>query len=75
MNGPWVGTDQAADYLGIGRTMLYELTREGRIPARRLGKKWMYDREELAAWIQASRRLEDFFQNTSANIESNSGIR
>lgn len=75
MNGPWIGTDQAADYLGIGRTKLYELTREGRIPARRLGKKWMYDREELAAWMQTSRRLEDFFQNTSANIEANSGLR
>ncbi len=75
MNGPWIGTDQAADYLGIGRTKLYELTREGRIPARRLGKKWMYDREELAAWMQASRRLEDFFQTTSANIEVNPGLR
>ena len=75
MNGPWIGTDQAADYLGIGRTKLYELTREGRIPARRLGKKWMYDREELAAWMQTSRRLEDFFQNTSANIEANAGLR
>ena len=75
MNGPWIGTDQAADYLGIGRTKLYELTREGRIPARRLGKKWMYDREELATWMQASRRLEDFFQNTSANIEANPGLR
>lgn len=75
MNGPWIGTDQAADYLGIGRTKLYELTREDRIPARRLGKKWMYDREELAAWMQASRRLEDFFQNTSANIEANPGLR
>ena len=75
MNSPWIGTDQAADYLGIGRTKLYELTREGRIPARRLGKKWMYDREELTAWMQASRRLEDFFQDTSANIEANSGLR
>ena len=75
MNSPWIGTDQAADYLGIGRTKLYELTREGRIPARRLGKRWMYDREELAAWMQASRRLEDFFQNTSANIEANPGLR
>ena len=23
MNGPWIGTDQAADYPGIGRTKLY----------------------------------------------------
>ena len=75
MKNAWIGTDQAAEYLGIGRTKLYELTREGRIPARRLGKKWMYDREELAAWMQASRRIEDFFQDTSANIEANPNLR
>ena len=75
MNSSWVGTGQAADYLGMGKTKLYELTREGRIPARRLGKKWMYDREELAAWMQTSRRLEDFFQDTPANIEANPDLR
>ena len=75
MNGPWIATDQAAEYLAIGRTKLYELTREGRIPAKHLGKKWMYDREALARWMQASRRLEDFFQDTPANIEANPELR
>ena len=75
MTSSWIGTNQAAEYLGMGKTKLYELTREGRIPARRLGKKWMYDREELAAWMQASRRLEDFFQDTPANIEANPDLR
>ena len=75
MNNSWIGTDQAAEYLGIGRTKLYELTREGRIPARRLGKKWMYDREELADWMRVSRRLEAFFQDTPANIASNPNLR
>ena len=71
----WIGTHQAAEYLGMGRTKLYELTREGRIPAKRVGKKWMYDREQLAAWMRASRRLEDFFQDTPATIEGNSELR
>ena len=75
MSDSWIGTDQAAEYLGIGRTKLYELTRQGRVPARRLGKKWMYDRQELEAWMKASRRLEDFFQDTLANIEANSDLR
>ena len=75
MTSSWIDTNQAAEYLGMGKTKLYELTREGRIPARRLGKKWMYDREELAAWMQASRRLEDFFQDTPANIEANPDLR
>ncbi len=75
MKQSWIGTDQATEYLGIGRTKLYELTRKGRIPARRLGKKWMYNRGELEAWIQGPRRLEDFFQVTPVNIEANTALR
>lgn len=75
MTTPWIGTDQAAEHIGVGRTKLYELTRAGRIPARRVGKKWMYDRDELTRWMQASRRLEDFFRVTQANIDGNMDLR
>ena len=75
MTSSWIGTNRAAEYLGMGKTKLYALTREGRIPARRLGKKWMYDREQLAAWMRASRRLEDFFQDTAAKIDGNADLR
>ena len=71
----WIGTEAAAAYLGLGKTKLYELTREGRIPAKRVGKKWMYDRDELAGWMQTSQRLEDFFQDTPASIEDNPNLR
>ncbi len=75
MSDQWITTDQAAGFLGIGKTKLYELTREGRIPAKRVGKKWVYDREELASWMQSSRPLEDFFLYTAANIETNVNLR
>ena len=71
----WLGTEAAAEYIGMGKTKLYELTREGRIPAKRVGKKWMYDRSELADWMRASQRLEDFFQYTPASIENNPNLR
>ncbi len=71
----WISTAAAAEYLGMGKTRLYALTREGRIPAKRVGKKWMYDREELGAWMQSSRRFEDFFIDTPANIEANAALR
>jgi excisionase family DNA binding protein len=71
----WFGTEAAAEYLGMGKTRLYQLTREGRLPAKRVGKKWMYDREELAAWIKGSQRLEDFFQDTPFRIEDNPQLR
>ena len=75
MVATWIGTDEAAEYLGIGKTKLYELTREGRIPNKRIGKKWMYERMELDEWMNASQRLEDFFQDTPVNIEMNPSLR
>ncbi len=75
MKDSWIGTDEAAEYLGMGRTKLYELTRDSRVPATRVGKKWMYDREELAEWVRGSKSLEDFFQLTPANIETNTNLR
>ena len=75
MSSVWIDTDRAAEFLGMGKTKLYTVTREGRIPAKRVGKKWMYNVAELAEWIQASRRLEDFFRDTPANIESNPKLR
>ena len=71
----WIGTDEAAEYLGMGKTKLYELTREGRIPVRRVGKKWMYNRTELVDWMDASQGLEEFFCNTPARIETNWSLR
>ena len=75
MPDTWIGTNEAAEYLGMGKTKLYELTRGGRIPTKRVGKKWMYDRRELAEWMHASQRLERFFRDTPANIEVNPNLR
>lgn len=75
MNSNWIGTDQASEHLGMGKTRLYELTREGRIPANRVGKKWLYNRAELSKWMLASQQLERFFLDTPANIEDNPKLR
>ena len=75
MSDAWIGTDEAAEYLGFGKTKLYELTRGARIPAKRVGKKWVYNREELADWMRSNHPLEDFFQDTPANIETNTDLR
>lgn len=75
MDDDWLSTDEAADYLRMGKTKLYELTRAGRVPAKRVGKRWMYERSELAAWMSASRGFADFFVNTPFDIEENPGLR
>ncbi len=71
----WMTTDEAAEYLGIGKTTLYALTKEGKIPANRLGKKWTYEREALIDWLRASRPIAGFFLETPAEIETNTNLR
>ena len=38
---PWLSLEEAAEHLGMGKTVLYSLAREGRIPASKVGKKWI----------------------------------
>jgi excisionase family DNA binding protein len=75
MTNDWITTDAAAAYLGIGKTTLYELTRAGKIPATRLGKKWVYDKQALSQWRRSGRKLERYFVETAAEIENNTNLR
>ena len=73
--GTWLNTDEAAEYLGMGKTRLYALTKEGKVPANRVGKKWTYEQEALAEWLRGSRPIADFFIDTPAEIEENTNLR
>lgn len=43
---------EAAEYLRIPISTLYKLTREGTVPAQKLGKQWRYHRRALDAFLQ-----------------------
>lgn len=42
---------QIAARLGIGAGLTYELVREGKIPAKRLGQRWVVPRALFNAWL------------------------
>jgi excisionase family DNA binding protein len=46
-----VSVEEAAEILGIGRSLAYELARAGRIPALRLGKRLVVPRRALDALL------------------------
>jgi excisionase family DNA binding protein len=47
--------EQAAEYLGVRPSWLYEATREGRVPVVRLGKHLRFLQEDLDSWISEHR--------------------
>lgn len=74
-NDKWITIETAAKYLGIGRTKLYELAQSGKIPASKSAKKWVFSKEKLDEWLQASKSIENFFLNLTPNIENNDLLR
>ncbi|HKR49645.1 MAG TPA: helix-turn-helix domain-containing protein [Pseudonocardiaceae bacterium] len=42
---------EVAARLGIGRCMAYDLVRQGVIPAKRLGRRWIVPRARFNAWL------------------------
>lgn len=71
----WLSLEDAAAYLHLGKTSLYSLARHGRIPAQKLGKKWLFDRSIVDAWLRAAQPIESFFMNLDFNIENNPLLR
>jgi DNA repair protein RadD len=75
MESKWLSTEEAASYLGLGKTKLYSLSQSGRIPAKKVGKKWVYEKELLDQWLRASKQLTSYFASVEADIENNSNLR
>jgi DNA repair protein RadD len=71
----WFSLDEAAEYLRIGKTVLYTLAREGRIPSSKMGKKWAFEKTQLDIWARSNRPIESFFTGLDFNIESNMTLR
>jgi excisionase family DNA binding protein len=46
-----LSTSEVAELLGIPRSTVHELARRGELPARRVGRRWVFLRDRLAAAI------------------------
>jgi len=71
----WLSLEDAATHIGTGKTVLYTLAREGRVPANKVGKKWTFDRDQLDLWVKSNKPIETFFTTLDFNIESNNSLR
>jgi len=48
---------EVAKYLGLHVMTVYKLTREGRVPAAKIGGQWRFKRDVLDEWLEAQMRL------------------
>jgi excisionase family DNA binding protein len=46
-----LSTSEVADLLGIPRSTVHQLARRGDLPARRVGRRWLFLRDRIAAAV------------------------
>lgn len=71
----WLTPEEAAKYLSIGRTKLYELAQTGKIPAQKIDKQWRFKTDDLDRWLSVSKSIDGYFQTIQANILDNELLR
>lgn len=49
----WLTIDELAAYLKIGRTKLYTMAQQEKVPGNKIGNQWRFDREEIDLWIKS----------------------
>lgn len=49
----WLGIEQLSEYLpgSIAKTTIYKWAKEGRIPAHKAGKRWVFRQTEIDKWL------------------------
>ncbi len=46
-----MNAEEVAEFLGVDRKTVYEYANRGRIPCRKLGKRLLFSRQALVAWL------------------------
>jgi excisionase family DNA binding protein len=50
--------EELAIYLKIPKSTLYKLTREGKIPAKKIGRHWRFQKLAIERWLEREREAE-----------------
>jgi len=48
----WLTVDEAARHLKMGKSTIYKLAQQDRLPAHKAGRVWRFDVEELDVWLR-----------------------
>ncbi len=48
--------EETAKYLKIGKSTLYKMAREGKIPAVKIANQWRFRKEDIDKWLQENKK-------------------
>ena len=64
-----LGTEEVAEYLGVGQVTVYRWCREGSLPCVKIGRRWRVRRRALEDFIRRSERSETLTGRLRAFLE------
>ena len=64
-----LGTEEVAEYLGVGQVTVYRWCREGSLPCLKIGRRWRVRRDALAEFLRRSERSETLTGRLRAFLE------
>jgi len=64
-----MGTEEVAEYLGVGQVTVYRWCREGSLPCLKVGRRWRVRRDALAEFLRKSERSETLTGRLRAFLE------
>ena len=71
-----MGIGELAEYLGMPQSSLYKLSQNGKIPCKKVGRHWKYNREYIDEWITRGGMNDDNPPEYGAQLDAPSlGLR
>src|SRR3954453_9355832 len=64
-----LGTEEVAEYLGVGQVTVYRWCREGSLPCLKIGRRWRVRREALEEFVRRSERSQTLTGRLRAFLE------
>ena len=55
---PYLTVNDVCKYLKISNESLYGWIKSTNIPAHRVGRRWLFDKAELDAWVKSGKAAE-----------------
>lgn len=55
MQTKWLTVIEAAEYLKMGRSTVYKLAQEGKLPTHKVGRQGRFDAKELDRWLKSGK--------------------
>ena len=57
--GKWLTVDDICIYLSVTKDTIYKWIKQKEMPASKVGKKWMFQKEDVDQWVKSGKSADE----------------